>query len=372
MKSFDRLFVLVALGCGLSLSAANREAPVGPKDLIIFPMQFIPAKDTRFRYEGRFDFSNPAGPPMVWQGSRVSFDFEGNRLALRFANATGQNFFNLQLDGGEPRIVTVLAGGVQRIELPPLASAGRHRLVLFKRSEAAAGQTSFAGVEIAMGAKAWASVLPAYKLRMEFFGDSIMVGANNEDGATDQWEDRRTHNHALSYTTMTSAAFSADHRCIAVSGMGIATGYVEVKAGQIWDRLYPVADSARADLKSWQPDVAFINFGENDDSFPRSQNLPFPTGYTAGYVSLVKAMREAYPNTHFVLLRGGMYGGSQSERLREAWTAAVTEIEAADPAVSHYVFTHWSSTHPRVSDHRALADELIAWLKRQAFMQRFL
>jgi hypothetical protein len=67
-----------------------------------------------------------------------------------------------------------------------------------------------------------------------------------------------------------------------------------------------------------------------------------------------------------------MYGGSQSTPLREAWEAVVKEVEAADPAVSHYAFTHWSSTHPRVTDDRALADELTAWLKSQAFMKRFL
>jgi lysophospholipase L1-like esterase len=207
---------------------------------------------------------------------------------------------------------------------------------------------------------------------MEFFGDSIMVGACNEDGATDQWENRSTHNNALSYTTLTAGSFTADYRCMAVSGMGIATGYVEEKAGKVWNRVYPLTGSRPADLKSWQPDVAFVNFGENDDSFSRTQQQPFPAGYTPGYVALVKAMRAAYPKTHFVLLRGGMYGGSQSTSLREAWEKVVKEVEATDPEISHYVFTHWSSTHPRASDDRALADELIAWLKRQPFMKRFL
>jgi len=33
------------------------------------------------------------------------------------------------------------------------------------------------------------------------------------------------------------------------------------------------------------------------------------------------------------------------------------------------VFAHWTRSHPRVADDRALADELIAWLKQQPFMQ---
>jgi phospholipase/lecithinase/hemolysin len=66
-----------------------------------------------------------------------------------------------------------------------------------------------------------------------------------------------------------------------------------------------------------------------------------------------------------------MFGGSQSEPLRLAWEAAVSRLEPADPKVSHFVFQHWTSTHPRVADHRAMADELIAWLRRQDFMRPY-
>lgn len=335
------------------------------------PGQFIPAGDARFRYEGRFDFSDPAGPVVVWAGSRISLDFEGAQLALRFDGASGQNFFDAQVDGVN-EILAVREGAAPRIEVPVTPGPGRHRLVLFKRTEAGAGHVRFQGVELAAGAQALAPAAPDYRLRMEFFGDSIMVGACNEDGAADQWADRRTHNHALSYTTLTAAAFTADYRCLAVSGMGVATGWTQVKAGQVWDRLYPVAEAPHANLKAWQPDVAFVNLGENDDSFTHAHGQPFPAGYTAGYVALVKAIRAAYPQTHLVLLRGGMYGGAKSAPLREAWEAAVKEVESGDAAVSHFVFTHWSSNHPRVSDDRALADELVTWLKTQPFMRRFL
>jgi hypothetical protein len=47
----------------------------------------------------------------------------------------------------------------------------------------------------------------------------------------------------------------------------------------------------------------------------------------------------------------------------------VLPLEATDRAISHFVFAHWTRNHPRVADDRALADELIAWLKQQPFMQ---
>lgn len=330
--------------------------------------QAVAASDARFRYEGRFDFTNPAAPVVIWQDSRIAIDFEGAELRLNFDDVKGQCFFNAEVDGAITVVALRANESTHQVEFASL-SAGRHRLVLTKRSEAAAGTVRFRGLVLAKGAQVWAPTRPEYKLRMQFFGDSITAAACNEDGDVDQWDDRRTHNSTRGYAAMTAAAFSADHRNIAVSGMGIATGWTEMKSGQIWDRVRPDPTSPRADSQAWVPDVVFINLGENDDSFTKAKQQPFPaTEFTAGFVTLVGAMRKEYPHATIVILRGGMYGGAQSERLRGPWEKAVAALEANDPAVAHFVFTHWSKNHPRVADHRAMADELIAWLREQPFM----
>ena len=324
-------------------------------------LQFIPAFDPRFVYEGRFDVDNPAGPVVAWQASRIRIDFEGDRLGLRFDRLDGQSFFDVQVDDAV-WILAVRRGRRQRFDFQRPLTPGRHHLTIFKRSEASAGTVRFKGIELAAAAKAWSPEPVAYPLAMEFFGDSITVGACNEDGANDQWTNRLTHNCALSYSTLTASAFSADYRNIAVSGMGIITGYVKVRASQVWNRTGAKADSSLADLKVWQPDVVFVNYGDNDDSFTTKRRHPFPAAFADGYVALIKDIRRAYPNAHIVILRGGMYGGAKSVRLRIPWEAAVARLEAEDKNISHFVFTHWTSLHPRVSDDRAMADELIAWL----------
>jgi hypothetical protein len=331
----------------------------------------LPASDSHYRYEGRFDQANPQQPVIIWSGSRVRVDFEGSHLALVFGAASDQSVFNVTVDGAT-EIADIRAGASARYEWPKPLAAGRHQLEIFKRSEAAKGHVAFAGLELAAGAQAWAPAPRLYRVKFEFIGDSITAGACNEDGDTDQWTDFRTHNHALSYGYLTSQALSADHRAEAVSGMGIRIGYVDVLAGQAWDKLYPRADSPRADLTVWQPDVAFVNLGENDDSFTNGHKLPFPPDWVPGYVALVRSIRTAYPHAQIVLLRGGMTGGAKSERLIPAWESAVREVEATDPHVSHFVFTHYSALHPRVSDDRIMAGELTAWLKQQPFMAKFL
>ena len=328
---------------------------------------FVSAADSRFRYEGRFDRTDLAAPVVVWQGSRIWIDFTGDHLVFRFDGLSGQNFFDVHVDDAQT-VFAVPAGADQRIVCPLPLIGGRHRLMLFKRSEAAAGTARFRGIELAPAADVAAPAAPGYRLAMEFVGDSITVGACNEDGAADQWEDRRTHNNALSYGAMTAAAFNADYRNIAVSGMGVVVGWVPFRAAEAWDRVYPDPKSLRADLTVWRPDVVFVNLGENDDSFTHAKGRPFPATFSADYVGLVRAIRRAHPAATIVLLRGGMYGGAKSPALRQAWETAVTELERADPKIAHFVFQHWSSNHPRVSDDRAMADELAAWLKHQPFI----
>ena len=335
-----------------------------------YGVQTIPASEECFRYEGRFDFSDVNSPVVIWQASRISIDFEGDTLTLLFDRPTWQNFFDAKIDNSTT-IVEVNDG------MPPKGTTftglgkGRHHLLLSKRSEANAGSVHFNGIQIDDGAKVWASASVAYKLKMEFIGDSKTVGACNEDGNTDQWETRRTHNGLLSYAAMTAEAFDADHRNISVSGMGIITGYVDVKAGEMWNKIYPKASSPLADLKAWVPDVVFVNLGENDESFTREHKQPFPVDFNDGYISLVRAIRAAYPKAPIVLLRGGTMSGVNSAPLNQAWKYIVEQLEANDKNISHYVFKYQAKLHPRVAEDRKLADELITWLKQQDFMKSY-
>jgi hypothetical protein len=64
-----------------------------------------------------------------------------------------------------------------------------------------------------------------------------------------------------------------------------------------------------------------------------------------------------------------MGGGATNPALREALDAALKQLEPTDAHLHHYVFKHWSALHPRVADDRAMADELVAWLKQQPFIR---
>lgn len=350
-----RPFVLLAMSTA-SLSTADETVAVS-----------VGADDPAFRYEGRFDFAKPDAPVVVWQASRIAVGFEGTSVTLLFGDIRDQVFLDAAIDGETTRLDLCAPRQSAALLFRDL-KPGRHTLELFKRSEAAAGTARFLGLALDPGAKAFALPAPAYSRRMLFFGDSITFGANSEDGAEDQWDDRSTHNNARSYATLTAQAFQADLRNIAVSGMGVCEGYVPFTANQIWDRVQPSPEAPRADLAAWVPDIVFVNYGENDDSFTTSEKRPFPPAFADEFVALVRGMRATWPGAQFVILRGGMFGGARSERLRAPWETAVAELERTDPRITHFVFTHWTDHHPRARDHRILADELIAWLRQQPFL----
>jgi lysophospholipase L1-like esterase len=356
MNSIARLLCVGTVALASSLGGA-----------IAADTQAISASDSRIAFDGRFDFSATNAPTIIWQASRIQFDFDGNTVGLKFEEARGQNFFNAQVDASNS-IVAVSEGRQPNTVTLAGFGEGRHHLTLFKRSEAKAGTVCFRGIELPAAASLWPPASATQPIKMEFIGDSITVGACNEDGAEDQWENRRTHNAARSYAAVTAEAFSADYRNIAVSGMGVVTGWVNITADEIWNRIYPDPSSPREDPKAWVPQVLFVNLGENDDSFTRSRHEAFPTNYTRRYVALVHAIRDAWPAAEIVLLRGGMYGGANSEPLRVAWESTCQQLEADDPRISHYVFQHWTRNHPRVADDQAMADELVTWLKGRQFM----
>lgn len=325
-------------------------------------LQWLKVDAPAFHYTGRIDFSQPGEAGLIWQASTVSTRFSGDYLALGFADLQGQVYFDLQIDGTTQLLQP--HNGWMEIPVKP----GQHELTLFKRSEANAGQARFLGVRLAAGASASKPFVQT-RPKLIFYGDSITVGANNEDGVVDQWESRRTHNSALSYPALTAAALGADHQNIAVSGMGIITGYEPHPAPAIWYRMAYHPEAAVAPLADWPADLVFVNYGENDASFTQRHNQPFPAGFTAAYVAMVRAMRVAYPEATIVVLRGGMSGGANSATLRAAWEKVVATLEREDKKVRHFVFKHWTPHHPRVADHRKMADELTAWVNREKLLQ---
>lgn len=324
----------------------------------------IDADDAHFHYSGRINFVNAPSPLIAWQGSTITIEFTGETILLGFSDINGQVFFDVSIDGKTKKLKAENGWVKPDFQL----SKGKHRLTLFKRSEASGGTVNFNGIRIADEAKTFKPKIPVADHRIVFYGDSITVGACNEDGKEDQWQDLSTHNSARSYPAFVAKYFNADYRNISISGVGISIGYQPYTIDQTWNRFAADPVAPPASPQDFQPDVIFTNFGENDDSFTSNQKIPFPADYIPRYLALLKTMRHTYPNSKIVILRGGMYGGKKSSRLIEPWEHVVKQAEAKDAQIYHYVFKHWYHLHPRVVDHKKMAEELIQWLEKRKLL----
>lgn len=324
----------------------------------------IDASNSHFHYSGRIDFSSNQPPLIAWQGSTIGIEFTGEALLLGFSDLNGQVFFNITVDG-QTKILKAKNGW---ITADFKLDKGKHVLQLFKRSEASGGTVNFEGIRIDNDAKISKPKAIPYDYRIIFYGDSITVGACNEDGIADQWEDLSTHNSARSYPAFVAKHFNADYRNISISGVGISIGYQPYTIDQTWNRFAANPAAQLASPQDFQPDIVFTNFGENDDSFTSNQKIAFPSDYVPRYLALLKSLRQSYPTSKIVILRGGMYGGKKSPRLIQPWQQVVKQAEAKDTDIYHYVFDHWYHLHPRVADHEKMATELIHWLENQKWL----
>ncbi len=320
----------------------------------------IPFLQQPWTWLGRRDPQAPAR--MVWQGTEVRVSARTESLELLWEGESGEAHFAVEV-GTETEVVSVRAGETVRRRFV-LQAKEPLPVRVRKRSEADAGWARFLGATPEAGLALYPPK-PDVRPLWLIFGDSITAGACNEDGAADQWDQRRTHNALRSYGALAAEALGFAWQNVAVSGMGIEEGYVTVKAREVWNKVLPRADAAAVAPGVETPRWISINWGENDDSWTKNQGLPFPGGYTDGYVAVVRAIRAQYPHARILCLRGGMGGGALSEPLAKAWTQAVQTLQAEDSRLHPYVFGHWSELHPRVSDHQRMADELVAWIQRQ-------
>lgn len=368
--------ILLGTMLAVALPVAARETSDGAKSISFEPVpippetaNLIPADNPAIRYEGRVDQTKPAAPRINWQATRVVVDFEGPELTVLLELATSKAVADIIVDGIPQRVE--LTRGKRAWRLEGALDDGWHQLVIFKRSEASAGAMRFRGIVLKDGATVRESAYK-YQSRMIFFGDSITAGACNEDGATDQWDSVLTHNSAKSYGVLFAKAVNADVQNIAISGMGMVTGWNNtIYAPQVWNRYAPVARGSLADLESWIPDVVFTNFGENDASYTQANGNPFPAEYVDTYIDYIKTLRKTWPKAAIVILRGGMHHGKNDPNLADA-VDRVREAFKDDTLVYSYNFVRWTGTHPRVADHQAMADELVTFFKQNEGLKGFI
>jgi len=316
------------------------------------------------RFIGRFDQRNPAAPVFAWSGTAIAVRFKGTAIGVTLTDG-GSNFLEVIVDG-QASVLPLKQGQVKY----PLASAladGAHDVLVYRRSEANQGETTFQGFDLA--ASAYLPAAPAPTRRLEVIGDSISAGYGNE-GTNPCAFEAKTENHYLSYEALAARTLGVELYTEAWSGLGMLRNYDGATTGTLPDRygrtLPDRADSVW-DFTKFVPHAVLINLGTND--FAKGDpTAAFQTKYT----EFVVALRAHYPLARFFLAIGPMLDGDNLAKAQAYLNGVIaTRAAAGDANLALLVFPPQNTQvdgvgcdyHPSLKTHQKMGDQLVATLK---------
>jgi lysophospholipase L1-like esterase len=319
------------------------------------------------RLVGRFDRANPPQPSFGWSGSTMIARFQGTGASLRIDGSP--NLFTVVVDGMVAPVLSVASGVTQYTlasDLPP----GLHDVVVSRRTEGNQGESRLLGLDVLDGELLAPPAHP--DRRIEIYGDSITAGYGMDGaGPSCPWS-AATENHYLTYAAIAARELGADLHTIAWSGIGMYRNYGSAAPSPdampaVYARTLPTQEGSTWDFATWQPHVVVINLGTNDVSTQGDPGSPFRTAY----LDFVRALRERYPNTFFVLAIGPMLEGSQFTAIKNHLQAVInTRAGEGDDRMSYLQFPvqlasdgYGCDYHPSAKTNAKMAPLLVAELR---------
>jgi lysophospholipase L1-like esterase len=353
MKRFIYLLSIALLS--VSFAQAKKHA-----DLITFK-----ADNADIQYVGRMDRSNPAMPRIWAPGAYIMAKFVGSKCAVLINDEAGganHNYLEIVIDGKNPYRIK-LTDKVNVINVPEGLADGEHTILICKDTESNIGYIDFLGFRCEKLLK-----LPAKPRRkIEYFGDSITSGTGMDLSVipcgTGEWYDE--HNAYMSYGALTSRNLNAQWQLTALAGVGLVHSCcnMDVVMPQIFDKVFLRADTINWDFSNYMPDVVTICLGQNDGP---KQDSAF---CCSTYVNFIKAIRKDYPDADIICLTSPMGDQTLTAVLQRYLTAITNTLNAkGDKKVTKYFFSrqyhNGCGGHPDMDDHKLIADELTAYIKR--------
>ncbi len=332
--------------------------------------QFVHYSNLQIGYSGRIDTTRTEGADLYWSGSSVSINFEGSSIEALMEDETGDNYYNVIIDG---QVVSTFRPSVIRRYhlLVPKLDKGRHTIEVFKRTEWDRGKTTFYGFRIKGDGKILPKS-PPRKKKIEFYGNSITAGyAVEDDSGEDSPEGTFTNNY-LSYSAIIARHFDAEYMCICKSGIGILISWFPLTMPEMYDRLIPEDSTSKWDFSNYTPDIVIINLFQNDSwlvEMPEEEEFKAKFGNKApedgeiidSYKDFVSDIRKHYPDAHIICALGNMDATREGSEWPGYISQAVNQLE------DHRIYTHFipyknTPGHPNIEEQKELAQSLIRFI----------
>ncbi|MFW0714327.1 GDSL-type esterase/lipase family protein [Pedobacter sp. N23S346] len=307
---------------------------------------------------------------LISSAAHFGFKFSGDSCVI-FAdvpNAWEHNYLQyeidgvyqkrIRIDGNKPRPITIKATG-----------KGEHTIWIYKATEAHTGAILIGNI---VARKVKALTVPKAPL-IEFIGNSITCGAASDTTdypcGTGDYHDQ--HNAYLAYGPRVARKLGLNYLMSSVSGIGIyRTWNADGPAmPDVYEHLDFHANTKQQwDFKTYSPAIVSIALGTNDFSTGdgKSVRKPFDDSlFMKRYVNFIKLIKSKYPKAQIAILSSPMVKGAQQEVFEQLLVEIKNQVDALYPQdreVKTFFFKpmdpHGCTSHPSVTDHLILADEL--------------
>ena len=315
----------------------------------------IQPDNKNLRYIGRFteDYR------FAWTGSSIEVEFKGSSISASFKtfNTKKPIAMTAVIDGNE-QVIFIKPGQVDY----PLAKGmkpGKHRLLLFRRSEANFGILQFKGLKLPQGSTL--TQPQSRQRKIHVIGDSITCGYGNEAATLKEGNTVENENGYMSFAAISARRLDADLMMTCWSGKGISrngrdSNDLSTTIPNLFDYTLPAQKKVVYQHKNFIPDLFVINLGTNDLRKQNRDDLQ-KEPYVKAYQAFLKRLRSYAPNAQIILAIGPMQTKPVDTWLKEmATTTKNTEIlvfdkfKSDDEKGGHY--------HPSVKKDKMMAEQL--------------
>lgn len=333
----------------------------------------IKPSNKNIKPEGRILIKKKGPAEIYWPGSGFSIKFKGTELEAILKDERGYNYFNVIIDDSLSHYIRINKTKSKHIIATNLSDT-IHKIKLLKRADWFRGKTWLYEFQFSPGAKIYAD--KTNKRRIEFYGNSITVGAAVEGKGPDNGDSIFTNNF-YSYAYITAKHFKAEYSCIASSGIGLMASAGNLIMPDIYDRLNPDDSLSKWDFSKKKPDIVVINLFQNDSWIVHSPdfiqfkrrfgtNPPTEEFIINSYKNFVQSIRSHYPNAYIICTLGSMDAVKPGSPWSGYIEKAVTQIN------DNKIFTHFfeylnKTTHPKITDQQKMADDLINFISENIY-----
>ncbi len=263
----------------------------------------ISADASEIRYFGRWDKAD--GVYRCGYGAvYLKANFTGTSLK---ADLTGKGiWWRVSIDGSDFRR---FAPEGRDTVLAKELSEGEHKVLLVRSTEGEAGIAEFRGFEVDDAAQLTPAD-PVKERRLEFVGDSITAGAENEGPWGNGKGYHDVEDNDMAFGPQLARMLNADYSVIAKSGQGIVQNYgekwpyqgVHASDSYVWTFFSKdfSPENQEWDTKRFPVDAIIVAYGTND--FSNSPIPPTDQAFREGYQKLIRVIRSKNPGKPIICL----------------------------------------------------------------------